>query len=392
MSDEKDVVEKGETEEVTPAPAPTTAPSPAPKPRTVRQWVVIRGGSMDLRVGEGILPETANILRASAGRPHSCALLHEAEAPDDVVRALHDNLCAAGFSVQTAPVDFAACDLAAVCELDALLGEMRVTCDDVVVMVGGFKALSVASFACSTWCGGVPLAEVPLDIASAVAAPTTPRALDVAGMSRMVVQDATARFAFVDLDLLAADPASDEALLAFALMAQTAMCDSDRSFGQLWDVADQLASGDREALAEQLKNTLKSRGKVSSATSAALRQSLEFGTTFARALRELAPSVSAATALADGMRFATRLGVVLEALSVDDMLAVDELLERLGIGTTSATVDPAELVARIRDERLGRTNRFMLAVPRALGRVRLSVMTDETILEHASAWCASRPA
>ena len=390
MSDEKDVVERDEAEASAPEPAP--APAAAPAPRTVRQWVVIRGGSMDLRVGEGILPEAANILRASAGRPHSCALVHETGAPDDVVRTLHDNLCAAGFSVQTAGVDFGACDLAAVGEFDALLGEMRVTCDDVVVMVGGFDALSVASFACSSWCGGVPLAEVPLDIASAVAASVTPRALDAAGLSRMVAQDATARFSFVDLDLLAADPASDEAQLAFALMAQTAMCDSDRSFGQLWDVADQLASGDREALAEQVKNTLKSRGKVSSATSAALRQSLEFGTTFARALRSLVPDVSSATALADGMRFAARLGVVLEALSVDDMLAVDELLERLGLDTTRGNVDPAELVARIRDERLARTNRFMLAVPRALGRVRLSVMTDETILEHATAWCASRPA
>ena len=389
MSDEKDVEEKVE-DAVAPEPAP--GPAPAPAPRAVRQWVVMRGASMDLRVGEGILPEAASILRASAGRPHACALIHEADAPKDVVKTLHDNLCAAGFSVQTASVGLAACDLAAACEFDALLADMRVTCDDVVVVVGGFGTLSVASFACASWCGGVPLAEVPLDIASAVAAPVTPRALDVAGLARMVTQDATARFAFVDLDLLAADPASDEALLASALMVQTALCDSDRSFGQLWDVADQLAAGDREALAEQVKNTIKSRGKVSSATSAALRQSLEFGTTFARALRLLASDVSEATALADGMRFAARLGVVLEGLSVDDMLAVDELLERLGLDTTHASVDPEALVARIRDERLARTNRFMLAVPRALGRVRLSVMTDETILEHVSAWCASRPA
>ena len=102
--------------------------------------------------------------------------------------------------------------------------------------------------------------------------------------------------------------------------------------------------------------------------------------------------MSASTALADGMRFASRLAVVLESLPVDDMLAVDELLERLGLDTTRETVDPAELVARIRSERLLRTNRFMLAVPRALGRVRLSVMSDETMTEHATAWCASRPA
>lgn len=359
-------------------------------PRAARQWVVIRGGSMDLRVGEAILPELADVLRSSAGRPHSCALVHEASVAGDVVRTLHDNLCAAGFSVQVAPVDFGRCDLEAVSRLAALLAEMRVTSDDVVLAVGGAETLSVASYLCSSWCGGVPLAEVPLDLASAMTSAVTPRALDAGDRPRMLSQDATAKFMTIDLDLVAADPASDEARLAYAYMAQTAMCDSDRSFGQLWDAAEDLVAGDRPALVEQLKASVKSRGKVSSATSAALRQSLEFGETFARALRSLAPEVDAATALADGMRFATRLGVVLEGLSVDDMLAVDELLERLGLGTTRASVDPEALVSCIRDERLARTNRFMLAVPRALGRVRLSVMTDETILEHASAWCASR--
>ena len=365
---------------------------PAAAPRTVRQWVTMRGGSMDLRVGEGILPELASVVRASAGRPHACALLHEESAPEDVVRTLRDNLLAAGFDVRVSAVSFSGCDLAAVSELSALLADSRVTSDDVVIAAGGYETLSVASFVCSSWCGGVPLAEVPLDLASAVVAATTPRALDAGGVARALAQDATAKFTTVDLDLVGADPSSPEARLAFALMAQTAMCDSDRSFGQLWDAADLLASGDREALADQVKNTLKSRGKVSSATSAALRQSLEFGITFARALRSLAPEVDAATALADGMRFSARLGVVLEGLSVDDMLAVDELLERLGLDTTRADVAPEALVERVREERLARTNRFMLAVPRALGRVRLSVMSDETILEHVSAWCASRPA
>lgn len=379
MSDASDATERNDTVK-------------AAAPRTVRQWVVMRGGSMDLRVGEGILTEAASILRSSAGRPHSCLLVHEERTPEYVVRTLHDNLCASGFAVSTATFDAEGCDLATASRFCSLLGDARTTCDDVVVAVGGYETLSIASFACSSWCGGVPLAEVPLDLASSVVAATTPRALDASGMPRMLSQDATARFTFIDLDLVAADPACEESRLAFALMAQTAMCDSDRSFGQLWDVADQLAAGDREALAEQVKNTLKSRGKVSSATSAALRQSLEFGTTFAGALRSIAPEVNASTALADGMRFASRLAVVLESLPVDDMLAVDELLERLGLGTTRETVDPAELVARIRSERLLRTNRFMLAVPRALGRVRLSVMSDETMTEHATAWCASRPA
>ena len=91
------------------------------------------------------------------------------------------------------------------------------------------------------------------------------------------------------------------------------------------------------------------------------------------------------------MRFAARLGVAQETLSIDDMLAVDEVLERLGLDTTRADVDPTALAGRIRENRFLSTNRFMLAVPRGLGRVRLAVMTDELIEEHTGAWCASRP-
>ena len=360
--------------------------------RSARQWVVVRGTSMDLRVGTGILSEFPRVLRSAAGRPHACALVHEGDVSDDVVRVLHDNLCDQGFRVSTLSLGAVGCDLAEVERLNVMLRDARITSDDIVLAVGGLKTLSVASFVCSSWLGGTQLAEVPTDLASAVVAATTPRALDSAGLERVVSQDATARYTMIDLDLVGTDPKSETALLAFALMVQTAMCDSDRAFGKLWDAADDLAAGDEAALTTQLQDTLKSRGKVSSATSAALRQSLEFGTTFADALLSLAPGeVSRATALADGMRFAARLGVAQETLSVDDMLAVDEVLERLGVPTARVTVDAGELAARIRDARFQRTNRFMLAVPRALGRVRLAVMTDDLLAEHTAAWCASRP-
>lgn len=371
--------------------APAAAATPA-APRAARQWVLMRGASMDLRAGAGILPEFPRVLRSAAGRPHLCALVCEEGAPEGAVRDLRENLSDQGFEVRCATLARAGCDLAAVGRFDEALAEAHVTADDMVLVVGGFETLSVASFACAGWCGGVQLAEVPLDLPSAVTAATTPRALDAAGLPRMVAQDGVARYAALDLDLIAADPASEPALLGFSLMVQGAMCESDRSFGRLWDAAADLAAGDAGALAAQLQDSVKSRGKVASATSAAMRQSLEFGTTFATALRSLAPEVGAGVALADGMRFASRLGVAQETLSIDDMLAVDEVLDRLGVPTARASVDPEALAARIREERFRRSSRFMLAVPRGLGRVRLAVMTDELLAEHAAAWCASRPA
>lgn len=414
---EADVVgEKGEAaeqdaaaEQRTAAETPAEKPEPADKPddapaetsksapaatrprRPARQWVTMRGGSMDLRAGAGVLSELPHTLRSAAGKPQLCAVVYEAGAPGEVLRTLHDNLCDQGFEVRSAEMAGDEVTFAAVERLDEALFEAGVTSDDMVVAVGGARALSVASFACSRWCGGVQFAVVPLDLSTAVGAITTPLALDAAGLSGAVSQDGAARYMALDLDIVDTDPESEEVRLAFALMAQTALCDSDRSFGRLWDRADELAAGDTETLVEQVQDTLKSRGKIAAATSAALRQSLELGTTFAGALRALAPEVERSVALADGMRFAARIGVVQESLSIDDMLAVDEVLERLGIPTARAAVDPDALVAHIREERFRRSRRFMLSIPRALGRARLAVMTDELLAEHAAAWCASRP-
>lgn len=369
-------------------------PTPAERAKapTARQWVVMRGASMDLRVGSGNLSEFPHVLRSAAGKPHLCVLVHEDGAPEGVVKTLHDNLCAEGFEVAVARLDVPGCDLDAVAAFAGLLDGARATRDDIVLAVGGYETLSVASFACDAWCGGIQLAEVPLDLPAAVLSSTSPRALDAAGRPRMLEQAATARYTCIDLDVVGIDPTSDGAHLAFALMVQTALCESDRAFGRLWDGAEAIAAGDSGALTAQLADTLKSRGKVSSSTSAALRQSLELGATFAAALESVAPGqVSAGVALADGMRFAARLGVVQESLSIDDMLAIDEVLERLGVPTARVSVDPAALVSAIRSERYSRTRRFMLAVPRALGRTRLAVMTEELLSEHVGAWCASRP-
>lgn len=392
-------VGEGATEPVAasePLPAVTpaqVAPSPDPQlpPRPARQWVSMRAASLDLRIGAGALPALAHALRSSAGRPHVCALVTEQGAPADTVRVLSDHLSAEGFEVREVELADTSCSLEAALALDALLADARVTSDDIVVAVGGSRTLSVASYACSTWCGGVPLALVPTDLASALSAAVTPRALDVAGAQRMVSQDGMARYLAIDEDLLACDLTGEEGQLVCALMVQTACCESDRSFGRLWDGVDELLSGDLAARVERLEDSIKMRGKVASSASAATRGSLELGTTFAHVLRALAPSLDAATALADGIRFASRLSVALGTLEIDEMFTIDELLDRLGLDTAHVEVDPIALATGLRDERFRRSNRLMLALPRALGRTRLAVVTDELLTEHATAWCGSRP-
>ena len=183
----------------------------------------------------------------------------------------------------------------------------------------------------------------------------------------------------------------EAALLARALFVTSAMADSDKSFGRLFDRANDIAALDRATICDQMVDCMKSRGKVISSTSVAVRQSIGYGTTFVRALRPLVgEGVPSSTLLAEAMRFSARLSVAQGGLSVDDMLTQDELLDRLGLGYVECAVDPTAMAAALKAERFRRSNKFMLELPRSLGRVRLAAVEDDQLAEHTAAWCSSR--
>ncbi len=357
----------------------------------MRQWVALRNTSMDVRGGIGISGHVAKDLRTAIGRPHACALVGEAGLSAELVDAYHRDLSAAGFEVRPLEMPGGGCDLVRAQALAGLLLEARITADDLVVVIGGEETLSCAALACSLWCGGVSLVEVPTSAPVAVTAAVTPRPLDIPGGPGMLRHDGAPRFSVVDVRLFDLDPTHEELLHAFANMAATAACDSNKAFERLWDSADDLVAGDEQVILRQLLDAVKSRGRVVASTSAATRQSIAYGEELAGALRSvLGNTVPASSLVADGLRFSARLAVALDQLSVDDMFTQDELLERLGLGTTEAAVDPQALVAAMREERFRRTSRFMVATPRALGRVRLTAVPDELLEEHVTAWCASR--
>lgn len=368
------------------------APAAAEVPKR-RQWVTLRGSSMDLRVGAGLVDEVAHDFASAVGRPRRLAFAVDPATPDGLAETLRRGFTDQGFDVRvfTPAAGEEARGFSALGGFYAELARAGVTSDDLIVAVGREESLSLAAAASAHWCGHTMLATVPLDFASAVSAGVMPRALDADGAPRSVVTEGCARFEVCDLDVLAAGSSSEDVLFARAQLVAAAMADSDKAFGALWDAADLVVAGDPGALVDALTEGIRSKGKVVSSTSVAIRQSADYGRTFMWALRsQVGPGVPSSALLADAMRFAARLSAASEQLSIDDMFAQDELLEKLGLGTVEAKVDPEALVGALKAERFARTNRFMLALPRAIGRVRLTAVEAETLAEHVEAWCANR--
>ncbi len=358
----------------------------------VRQWVSMPGGSCDVRLGSGVLETSGAVLKGAVGRPRAAVLVAGEEVAPSACETMRRQLTDAGFTVVRAmvPTGARARTLEAFGALAATLAEERLTADDLMVAVGDADVLSLASHVCAQWCGGMTLTMVPVGPLGLVEAALSPRGLAVGARDAMLMTRPSVKHVLFDTDLALTGPVDEEAMMARVLMVVTAMCDSEAAFSRLWDRTEDICAGDVEAQVEQLRDTVKTRGKIYSSTALALRQSLVYGEAFARALAQLVEGVAPSTARAEALRFQARLAAGEGLFEVDDVFAQDELLERLELPLVQAEVDPQALIEAVRQDRFARSNRFLLGLPRKLGRVRLAAVSDERIAEHVAAWCASR--
>lgn len=358
-----------------------------------RQWVSMPGGSCDVRMGTSLLDEATSIFKAAVGTPRVAVLLVQEGVGEDVCEQLRRQLTDGGFEVSRAvmPLGVSCRTLAAVAKVMDQLEPTTLTADDLVVAVGDVDGLSLASYVCAQWCGGVPLVMVPTNLTALVEAPVTPRGIDVGGRQTLLSLKPWVKNVLFDVDLALPAQLCEDVLMARVHMVVTAMCDSEGAFSHLWDRTEGICAHDPEVLCDQLQETIKLRGKTLSSTALALRQSIAYGEAFAAALRQLlGDGVAPSVARAEALRFQARLACGEGLFAVDDVLAQDELLASLEIPMLKAELDPSELLAAVRAERFSRSNRFLLGLPRKLGRVRLAAVTDELLSEHVSAWCASR--
>lgn len=360
------------------------------KAEVLRQWVSLPKGSCDVRVGSAAIVAMGEVMRGSVSTTRKCLLIVEADAPAELVEETYRELSDAAFRLHRfdLPQGTTRSYLSSALLVDAL-AQAGIGADDLICAVGYSTLMSLAAFVSASWCGGTELCCVPCDLYAATCGVLTPLGFDVAGKEELIRFPAKAKHAFIDFDYVAADLSSEPALHTRALMVQSALADSEKSFSALWDRADELVAGDLPSLSLQLIDTLKSRGNLVSATSAAVRQSIDHGSTFVRALKTLVPScVPESTLLAEALRFSARLAVGQLDFALDDLMAVDELLEKLELPMLHATVEPDAMIAALKAVSFERSSRFLLGLPRSLGRVRLSNIDEELLHEHVSAWSA----
>ena len=419
MSDEKtEAVEQRATAEA-PASGPEVSPAPepeapvAPEPETPapvvrRQSVVMHTGSCDMRLGTGALDQLGNAARIAAGKPNRALLVSGGDVDAELTERCRRLLVDAGFTVSltTVPAERTARSLENVTTLYETLAAEHVTADDPIVVIGDADVISLAIFAGATWHTGCPVVAAATTLDAVTDVTVTPRAIDAPGAPNMLVARGNARFMIADPSVFVSHDLTNAELMGRATMVAGAVAAGENSFNELAVRADGVIDAAEDTLVAAILDITKARARVVSSSALAMRQGILYGQAIGRALERALELQQAdlsrylvddkpgsARLFAEGLRIAARLAAAKQAPEdklVDFVFTQDGLLEKLGLSEVACVVDPQVLLDCLKAEEFSRSNRFMLALPLGFGRVRLTSVPDEMLLEHLSGWCKSR--
>ena len=99
------------------------------------------------------------------------------------------------------------------------------------------------------------------------------------------------------------------------------------------------------------------------------RECLNYGHTLGHAVEALAGygTFSHGAAVAEGMRFAARLGVALADTPLDFVRMQDELLDDLGLPALGWAADPADMLDAMKRDKKARGGKVRFVLPRDVG-------------------------
>ena len=123
-----------------------------------------------------------------------------------------------------------------------------------------------------------------------------------------------------------------------------------------------------------------------------VRECLNYGHTLGHAVEALAGygTFSHGAAVAEGMRFAARLGGDVVGTSAERVDAQDELLDGLGLPALDWSEPSEEMQAAMKRDKKTRAGEVRFVLPRDIGDWELVAVPDDVILEHLRRWEASK--
>ena len=352
--------------------------------------------SYDVRVGADLLASLGGYLR-DVNESDTCVIITDEQVGPLYLDAVKESLSSAGYRTLdiTVPAGEASKSLAVVGEIWSAFANMKLSRDVLVVALGGGVVGDLAGFIAATYMRGVAFAQVPTTLLamvdSSVGGKTginLDQGKNLVGSFKQPIQ------VCASTSVLATLPEREWAC-GCAEIAKSAVIDSDEFFFWLTDVADALRNRDEDTVAEAIARSVIFKANVvaeDETESKGVRECLNYGHTLGHAIESLAGfgRFSHGEAVAEGMRFAARLGAACVGTPTDVVIAQDALLDELGLPALDWSAEPEALLDAMKGDKKVRGGSLRFVLPREVGLWEVVEVDDETVLEHLGAWARSK--
>ena len=356
------------------------------------------GESYDVRIGSSFLENIGEASRSLTSAQKALLLTDNNVAPLYLSR-VKTSLAAAGYRVTEIiiPPGEDSKSLACAGEIWEAMAQGGFSRDSVVFALGGGVVGDIAGFVASTFMRGIDLIQIPSTLLAMVDSSVGGKTgVNLKAGKNLVGTFMQPLAVYAPIETLGSLSEENWAC-GCAEIAKSAVIDSDDFFFWLTDSSEALLMRDEASVVEAITRSVVFKANVVAADtteSKGIRECLNYGHTLGHAIETLAGygRFSHGAAVAEGMRFAARLGVELLGAPFEVVHAQDELLDALGLPSLEWSADPKLILdVMLRDKKVREGNlRFVLV--RDIGDWKVVEVENEKVLEHLEFWAASKQA
>lgn len=360
-----------------------------------RIHVAVGDASYDVVIGEKIL-ESCGKLLAEVTDAKRVSLITDTKVRELYGPKVSAHLASAGFEVHALSVapGEASKSWEVAGQLLEAMSRDGIERGDVVVALGGGVVGDLAGFAAATYLRGIDFAQIPTTLLGQVDSSIGGKTgVDLSAGKNLAGAFKQPLLVLSDTDVLSTLP-QDEWQSGLAELAKSAVISGEEFLEWLECNAAALVSRDPEVCAEAVLRcaTFKAGVVVADEREADLRECLNYGHTLGHAIENVAGygAFTHGLAVAEGMRFASRLAVEAAHAPRSFITRIEALLNSLELSALEERFEPEEIMLALHADKKvrGGVTRWVLAD--GPGVWRCQAVEDSTIMEHLEAWAGSK--
>lgn len=355
------------------------------------------GAAYDVLIGPGKISSAGMWLAEMFPGLSKAVIITDSNVGPLYSRRLRASFAESGISsiVMSIPAGEASKNIDCAVELWRALVSRGIDRDAVVVALGGGVVGDIAGFVAATYLRGVSYVQVPTTLLAMVDSSVGGKcAIDLPEGKNLIGAFKQPAGVCADMATLVTLDDAQWACGCAEIVKSAILC-GDEFYFWLISYLDDLFNHEETIVQEAITRSVVFKSDVvahDEYETEGVRECLNFGHTLAHAIEKLAGygTYTHGQAVAEGMRFAMRLGAALEGVPLDLVSSVDDTLDQLGLHPIDFSADVDEVIGAMKTDKKARAGRIRFAIVQDIGKWTVREVDETTLREHLRAWSASK--